>query len=160
MKTPFRSTWAACAKSSPLSSTIRINKYLFIFYDFLLQNYIYKKDGVILFLSKWENLYFKRKKHYFCKNILRKFSNKYVIATLVFVAVIVFIDQYNVFEQGKSIRKLRKMKKQEENYNYEIKKQEDTIEMLYKDSLLMEKVAREKYMMKRDNEVIYVLEQR
>ena len=83
------------------------------------------------------------------KNILRKFSNKYVIATLVFVAVIVFIDQYNVFEQGKSIRKLRKMKKQE-----------DTIEMLYKDSLLMEKVAREKYMMKRDNEVIYVLEQR
>ena len=55
------------------------------------------------------------------KNILRKFSNKYVIATLVFVAVIVFIDQYNVFEQGKSIRKLRKMKKQEENYNYEIK---------------------------------------
>ena len=27
------------------------------------------------------------------KNILRKFSNKYVIATLVFVAVIVFIDQ-------------------------------------------------------------------
>lgn len=32
--------------------------------------------------------------------------------------------------------------------------------MLYKDSLLMEKVAREKYMMKRDNEVIYVLEQR
>ena len=94
------------------------------------------------------------------KNILRKFSNKYVIATLVFVAVIVFIDQYNVFEQGKSIRKLRKMKKQEENYNYEIKKQEDTIEMLYKDSLLMEKVAREKYMMKRDNEVLYVLEQR
>ncbi|MGN0034047.1 MAG: septum formation initiator family protein [Candidatus Limimorpha sp.] len=94
------------------------------------------------------------------KSILKKFTNKYVISTLIFVAVIVFIDQYNVFEQGKSIRKLRKMKKQEEYYDYEIQKQKDTLEMLYKDTLLMEKIAREKYMMKRDNEVIYVLEQR
>ena len=121
------------------------------YYSFLSNGKIYISNG--------KNTIF-AKKLMKIKNILRKFSNKYVIATLVFVAVIVFIDQYNVFEQGKSIRKLRKMKKQEENYNYEIKKQEDTIEMLYKDSLLMEKVAREKYMMKRDNEVIYVLEQR
>ena len=48
------------------------------------------------------------------KDVLRKLSNKYVIATLIFAALIVFIDQYNVFEQGKSYRKLRKMKKEVE----------------------------------------------
>ena len=32
------------------------------------------------------------------KGFLKKLSNKYVIATLIFAALIVFIDQYNVFE--------------------------------------------------------------
>ena len=92
------------------------------------------------------------------KDILKKFSNKYVIATLIFAAVIVFIDQYNIFEQGKSYRKLRKVKKQVEYYDHEIKKQEQTLHDLKKDSALLERVAREQHLMKRDDEVIYILE--
>ena len=92
------------------------------------------------------------------KDILKKFSNKYVIATLIFAAVIVFIDQYNIFEQGKSYRKLRKVKKQVEYYDQEIEKQEQTLHDLKKDSALLEKVAREQHLMKRDDEVIYILE--
>ena len=92
------------------------------------------------------------------KDILKKFSNKYVIATLIFAAVIVFIDQYNIFEQGKSYRKLRKVKKQVEYYDHEIEKQEQTLHDLKKDSALLERVAREQHLMKRDDEVIYILE--
>ena len=54
------------------------------------------------------------------KEVLKKFSNKYVIATLIFAALIVFIDQYNVFEQGRSYRKLRKVKKEVKYYDAEI----------------------------------------
>ena len=92
------------------------------------------------------------------KDILKKLSNKYIIATLVFAAIIVFFDQYNIFEQGKSYRKLRKVKKQVEYYNQEIEKQEQTLHDLKKDSALLEKVAREQHMMKRDDEVIYILD--
>lgn len=92
------------------------------------------------------------------KDILKKFSNKYVIATLIFAAVIIFIDQYNIFEQGKSYRKLRKVKKQVEYYDREIEKQEQTLHDLKKDSALLEKVAREQHLMKRDDEVIYILD--
>lgn len=94
------------------------------------------------------------------KDVLKKLSNKYIIATLVFAAIIVFFDQYNVFEQGRSYRKLRKVKKQVEYYDREIEKQEQTLHDLNKDSALLEKVAREQHMMKRDDEVIYILDKK
>lgn len=92
------------------------------------------------------------------KEVLKKFSNKYVIATLIFAALIVFIDQYNVFEQGRSYRKLRKVKKEVKYYDNEIEKEMQTLNQLKSDTALLEKVAREQHLMKRDDEVIYVLE--
>lgn len=92
------------------------------------------------------------------KEILKKFNNKYIIATLIFAVIILFIDQYNVFNQGKNYKKLRKAKKQVEFYENEIDKKRETLDDLHKDSALMERIAREKYMMKRDNEVIYIIE--
>ena len=92
------------------------------------------------------------------KEVLKKFSNKYVIATLIFAALIVFIDQYNVFEQGRSYRKLRKVKKEVKYYDAEIEKEMQTLNKLKTDTALLEKVAREQHLMKRDDEVIYVLE--
>lgn len=92
------------------------------------------------------------------KDVLKKFSNKYVIATLIFAALIVFIDQYNVFEQGRSYRKLRKVKKEVKYYDTEIEKEMKTLNELKTDTALMEKVAREQHLMKRDDEVVYVLE--
>ena len=94
------------------------------------------------------------------KDILKKITNKYVLATLIFAAIIVFFDQYNIFEQGKSYRKLRKVKKQVEYYDNEIEKQEQTLRDLKKDSALLEKVAREQHKMKRDDEVIYILDKK
>ena len=92
------------------------------------------------------------------KEILKKFKNKYVIATLIFAIIIIFIDQYNLFFQIKNLRKLNKAKDQIEYYENEIKSQQEVLENLHKDSALMERIAREKDMMKRDNEVIYIIE--
>ena len=94
------------------------------------------------------------------KGFLKKLTNKYIIATLIFAAIIVFFDQYNIFEQGKSYRKLRKVKKEVEYYNREIEKQEQELNDLKKDSTLLEKVAREQHKMKRDDEVIYILDKK
>lgn len=92
------------------------------------------------------------------KEVLKKFNNKYIIATLIFVVIIIFIDQYNLFFQIRNLRELNKAKKQVEYYETEIKNQQEVLDNLHKDSALMERIAREKYMMKRDNEVIYIIE--
>ena len=92
------------------------------------------------------------------KEILKKFNNKYIIATLIFTVVIIFADQYNLFYQIKNFKKLKEAKNKVEYYEKEIQQQQETLERLHRDSALMERIAREKYMMKRENEVIYVIE--
>ena len=92
------------------------------------------------------------------KAILNKFRNKYIIATLIFAVIIIFIDQYNLFFQARNLKKLNKAKDQVEYYENEIKSQQEVLDNLHKDSALMERIARENYMMKRDNEVIYIIE--
>lgn len=44
------------------------------------------------------------------------------------------------------------------NYEEKIREQNETIKRLESDSAYIEKIAREKYMMKRSNETIYVLD--
>ena len=92
------------------------------------------------------------------KELLKKFNNKYIIATLIFAFIIIFIDQYNIFFQIKNFKKLRAAKQQIEFYDKEIENQQNILNNLHKDSAMMERIAREKYMMKRENEVIYVIE--
>ena len=92
------------------------------------------------------------------KEILKKFNNKYIIATLIFAVIIIFVDQYNIFSQFKTLKKLKKAQEQVEYYEKEIKEQHEILDNLHRDSALMEKIARETYMMKRDNEVIYIIE--
>lgn len=93
------------------------------------------------------------------KDVLKKIGNKkYLIVTLLFAAVIVFFDQYNVFEQGKSYRKVRKLNNSINQVNKEIEQEKQTLNALRNDSAYLEKVAREQHFMKRDDEVIYYLD--
>lgn len=92
------------------------------------------------------------------KEIIKKFNNKYLIATLAFAVIIIFIDQYNIFFQIKNFKKLREAKEKVEFYEKGIKNQQEILDKLHNDSVMMERIAREKYMMKRDNEVIYIIQ--
>ena len=66
--------------------------------------------------------------------------------------------QTETFFQIKNFKKLRAAKQQIEFYDKEIENQQNILDNLHKDSAMMERIAREKYMMKRENEVIYVIE--
>lgn len=95
------------------------------------------------------------------KEVLKGLSNrKYLIVTLIFAAVIVFFDQYNIFEQGKSYRKCRKVNREIEEVNTTIQQQKQTLNALRNDSAYLEEVAREQHFMKRDDEVIYYLDKK
>jgi cell division protein FtsB len=92
------------------------------------------------------------------KEVLRKLNNRYVYTTVIFVVVILFIDQFNLFEQIRLSRALKDQKQQIEYYEKEISTNKDYLNALQNDTATMEKVAREQYLMKRDNEVIYLIE--
>lgn len=92
------------------------------------------------------------------RKILSKLNNKYVYATLVFAIIFLFFDEYNFIDQRRLDSILKDKKAQVEYYENENKKDAELLERLKTDTSLMEQVAREQYKMKRDNEVIYLIE--
>ena len=92
------------------------------------------------------------------KDALRKLNNRYIYATLAFLVVILFIDQFNIFEQIRLHKTLKDKEQQIEYYEKLVPESKAYLEALQTDTTTMEKVAREQYLMKRDNEVIYLIE--
>ena len=92
------------------------------------------------------------------KKILRKLNNRYIYATVLFLLVILVIDDFNLFEQRKLKKSLKDQKQQIEYYEKEISESKEYLNALQNDTATMEKVAREHYLMKRDNEIIYLIE--
>ena len=87
------------------------------------------------------------------RKVFRILTNRYVIATLVFLAIIIFFDQFNIRQQ---IALHRERKAQEiQHLLTGISQYKDSLRMVTEDREAMERIAREKYFMKRDNEVVY-----
>ena len=92
------------------------------------------------------------------KQILRKLNNRYVYAIVIFLVVFLFVDQFNLFEQIRLKKTLKSQQEQIKFYEQEISDSKELLDKLQNDTATMEQVARENYMMKRDNEVVYLIE--
>jgi cell division protein FtsB len=91
-------------------------------------------------------------------SFFRKYiNNKYFYTAFAFVVWMVFFDQESFIEQYKLSRTLTGLEEQKAFYLDEIEKNEKTIQLLEKDSSALEKFAREKYYMKKDNEEVFVI---
>ena len=71
--------------------------------------------------------------------------------------ITVFFDRYNLIYRVKTINELKNVNDQKEYYQDEIEKDKQSIIELTTDTLSLEKFAREKYLMKRENEDIYLI---
>ena len=92
------------------------------------------------------------------KEILHKLNNRYVYAVVAFLVVFLFVDQFNFFKQKQLSRTLEDQHQQIEFYETEISASKEYLDALQNDTATMETVAREQYLMKRENEVVYLIE--
>jgi len=91
-------------------------------------------------------------------NLLPKpLRNKYLILLLLFIFWIVFLDDYNLINQNKMKNNADDLKEQKEFYISEIKSDSTELSKLKNDSEEQEKFAREKFLMKKDNEDIFII---
>jgi len=93
------------------------------------------------------------------KKILKVLKNKYFIVSVAFLVWLVFFDQNNIISQLKLSRKLKQLKQQKEYYELEIRSNEKATLELMNDTDQLEKYAREKYLMKKDNEDLFIIEE-
>ena len=89
------------------------------------------------------------------RKVFRILANRYVIATLVFLAVIIFFDQFNLRQQIALHRERKAQEVEIQHLQTGIAQYKDSLRMVTEDHEGMERIAREKYFMKRDNEVVY-----
>ncbi len=83
--------------------------------------------------------------------------NKYFYTGTAFLIWILFFDQDNFVEQYRLSQTLNDLRNKKEYYQAEIEKNRKKINLLETDSAFLEKFAREKYYMKRDNEEVFVI---
>ena len=96
-------------------------------------------------------------KEKFLRFVPRRLRNRYGAGAAVLLLWIMLFADYDLYTTLKLRRELGRMKKQHAWYAAEIEKTQEELDELTSDQALLEKFAREKYLMKRDNEDIFVL---
>jgi cell division protein FtsB len=87
----------------------------------------------------------------------RPLRNRYGAGILALFLWISLFADYDLYTMFKLRHQLGQIKEQHEWYAEEIAKTREQLHELNSDQRLLEKFAREKYLMKRDNEDIFVL---
>jgi cell division protein FtsB len=84
-------------------------------------------------------------------------KNKFFIALAIFAAIMLFFDKNDVFTQAARKRQLRELQESRQYYTDRISTERKELEQLKSNPGTLEKYAREKYLMKRDNEDLYII---
>ncbi len=95
-------------------------------------------------------------KKFFKKRTVRLLINKYTI-TITVAGILYFFDKNNIFIQRELRQKLSKLQSECDYYRSETEKNKAEIEALKNNKESLERFAREKYLMKKDNEDVFVI---
>ena len=92
--------------------------------------------------------------------LLKTFKNKYLIATIAFLVWMVFFDHNNLLLHLQYRNELNDLNNSKKYYQGQIDKTKKEVELMQSNPKWMEKVAREQYLMKRDNEDVYLIKEK
>jgi cell division protein FtsB len=89
--------------------------------------------------------------------ILPWLKDKYVLSILVFFVWMTFFDRNDFISQYSYRQELKKLEVDKEYYQLQIEENKKSIHELMSDPANLEKFAREKYHMKKDNEDVFLI---
>lgn len=84
-------------------------------------------------------------------------KNKFLIASIAFFAWMLFFDRYDLPTQFNYQKEKNKLEQEKFFYSTEIEKLEVLIKDVQYNQAEIQRIAREKYKMKKDNEDVYVI---
>ena len=90
-------------------------------------------------------------------NFPHRLNNKYFITFFIFMVWMLFFDNHNLINQYRLNRTLNELEMERDYYLTEIEKDRQATFELMTDTVTLEKFGREQYLMKRDNEDIYLI---
>ena len=84
-------------------------------------------------------------------------SSKFLIAFAAFAVWMLFFDEKDVFTMKHHRQELRELEQSKKYYSDQLNKEKTELEGLKNNPATLEKYAREKYYMKRDNEDLFLV---
>ena len=90
--------------------------------------------------------------------LLTILGNRYLLAITAFAVWITFFDENNLFVQRQRTKDLNELKAKIAYYHSQVDLTKKELKDLQNDPATLEKYAREKYFMKRDNEEVFVVD--
>jgi cell division protein FtsB len=92
------------------------------------------------------------------KKISSILLNRYFIVSVIFIVWMLFFDQRDYFQQKASAEELQKIQNSTKYYNDEINNTKKQLNNLQGNPTSIEKFARERYLLKREGEELYLFE--
>ena len=93
----------------------------------------------------------------YIKPILRFIKNKYIIATLAFMVWMLFFDPKDWGTIAARNNKYKELKESEKHLSVLIKDTKKELSLLKTNAASIERYAREKFLMKKDNEDLFLV---
>lgn len=91
------------------------------------------------------------------KRLFNLLRNKYFLVTVAFFVWMIFFDKNDIFSQYQYHEQVMKLKEERDFYQKETARVTKDLDELTSDKAKLEKFAREKYLMKKDNEDVFVV---
>lgn len=85
------------------------------------------------------------------------FKNKYLLAVAFFLVWMFFFNEKDLISEYKKKQKLTELQKSEKHLSEIIKETKEELSQLKTNAQTIEKYAREKYLMKKDNEDLFII---
>ena len=116
------------------------NSHLFCNFADKLQNMKVITSIKVFLLRVWHSLFF-----------------KYAVVAIVGVVIVGFLDDNSFWSHFKNMQRINELQEETEKYNADYRRDQARIRELDRNPKAMEKIARERYFMKADDEDIFVL---
>ena len=82
---------------------------------------------------------------------------KYAVVCVIGIVLVGFLDDNSLWSHFKNTQRIEELEREKEKYNADFQRDQAQIKELNKNPKAMEKIARERYYMKADDEDIFVL---
>lgn len=112
----------------------------------------------------------KRKNKYFCKDFLLTLMKdflanvwafirrrKYSVTIIAFLVIIVLVDENSLVRRLSQKRQINALEEEIDMYRSQLEEGQALLDNLENDSMLLERIAREKYNMSRQDEDVFII---
>lgn len=91
------------------------------------------------------------------RKLLSVINDRYLIAGLIFATWMLFFDRHDLATQYGYYSQLKDLQAEQKFYTDEIRKTSEGLENIRTNAQEVQKIAREKYQMKKENEDVFIL---